>query len=114
MMVDYPGCLIWPSGGEALWVRCDFTLKDGTKQPGVVGVRMTNQTIYLLEFAGSDNELFVFPVNSLLEGSVTLEQLAQHLGKPVDAIFPIRYSTPYVFKNHMPLTGVYEWTNKNR
>lgn len=109
MPVDYPGHLIRSSGGEALFVACEFTFFDGTKQPGVINVRMTFRSVYLLEFPKPDGKLFRFPINSRMEGNVTPAELATHLHKPVDQIFPINYKTPYVFKDGQKLIGNYNY-----
>lgn len=111
MSVDYPDHLIWSDGGEALWVKCKFLLNDSSELPGVVGIRMTDQTIYLLEFIKENNDLFVYPV-SALEGSVTIEELSHHLNKPLDSIFPITYITPYKFQDGQLLTGQYSLGKK--
>jgi hypothetical protein len=75
-------------GGEALWARCKFEFRDGTKSLGVIGIRTTNWSAYLLKFVNPDNSLFYFPINSMLEGSVTPNQLAKQLNKSANDIFP--------------------------
>ena len=101
-------------GGEALWVRCGFTLNDGTRLPGVVGIRDTEWSIYLLKFVRPDGTLFAFPVNSMLEGSVAPSELAKLLHKSVDEIFPVKYETTVELKNGRPLVGVYQWTGQEK
>jgi hypothetical protein len=114
MFVDYPGHLIASDGGNALWVRCEFKLNDGSQVPGVIGFRSTNWSIYLLEFLQPDGNLFTFPVNSPLAGTVTLRQLAERFGKSEDVIFPIIYETPFQFKNGEPVIGVLQWMNTKK
>jgi hypothetical protein len=97
-------------GGEALWVRCEFILNDATRLPGVVGIRCTDWSIYLLKFVKSNGTLFVFPVNSMLEGKVTPSQLAKELNKSANDIFPIRYETVVELKDGKPFVGVYQWS----
>lgn len=95
-------------GGEALWVRCEFILNDSTKLPGVVGIRSTDWSVYLLQFVKSNGTLFTFPVNSMLEGKVTPSQLAKELNKSVEDVFPIKYKTIVKLKDERPLEGVYQ------
>ena len=107
MPVDYPGHLIWSGGGEALFVVCKFTFSDGSTQPGVINVRMTDRNVYVLKFPQANGKLFYFPVNSMLEGDIAPEELANHLRKSVDQVFPITYTTPYVFEDGQKLIGQY-------
>lgn len=107
MPVDYPGHLIWSNGGESLFVLCKFTLNDGTNIDGVISVRMTNQSVYTLKFPYQDGSLFYFPVNSSLEGRVSPKQLAFHLNKVSDDVFPIKFDTPFVFEDGKKLLGIY-------
>jgi len=99
-------------GGEALWVRCEFILNDDTRLPGVLGIRCTDWSIYLLEFVKPNGALFTFPVNSMLEGEVTPSQLAKELNKSVENVFPIKYKTVVKLKDGKPLEGVYQWSMK--
>jgi hypothetical protein len=107
MPVDYPDHLIWSGGGEALFVLCEYVFNDGTKMDGVVCVRMTDQKFYILTFPYPDGSFFDFPVNSMLEGTVTPEQLASHLEKSISEVFPIKINTPFIFENGEKLVGEY-------
>jgi hypothetical protein len=99
-------------GGEALWVHCEFILNDDTNLPGVVGIRCTDWSIYLLKFVKPNGALFTFPVNSMLEGRVTSSQLAKELNKSVENVFPIKYKTVVKLKDEKPFEGVYHWSMK--
>jgi len=101
-------------GGEALWVRSEFLLNDGTRLPGVVGFRITNWSVYLLEFIEPDGSIFQFPVNSMLEGTVSSQKIAELLGKSEDKIFPVRYETICELKEGKRIAGIYQWTGKNK
>jgi hypothetical protein len=105
MPVDYPGHLIASDGGNAWFIACEFILNDGTKLPGVIYVRTTDHSIYMLVFSESDGRFFDFPVNSMMEGRVAPEELALHLRKTVDQVFPITYVTPYAFRDGQKLIG---------
>ncbi len=102
--VDYRGSIILADSGS-LFILCKFTLQDGTEIPGAISVHMPSQRVYVLKFPGTDGKFFYFPVGTSMEGSVTREQLAAHLHKSIDEIFPITYTTPYTFKNGQPLIG---------
>ena len=99
-------------GGEALWVRCEFTFNDDTRLPGVVGIRCTDWSIYLLKFMKTNGTLFTFPINSIREREVTQVQLAKELNMPVENIFSIKYKTVVNLKDGKPLEGVYQWSMK--
>ncbi len=88
-----------------LFVACEFTFHDGTKMPGVLAVSMSNRQVYLLSFPKTDAGFFDFPLQPHLQGLVTREQLATWLRKPLADIFPITYSTPFMFKDGRLLTG---------
>ena len=105
--VDYPGSVIQADSGS-LFIACKFILRDGTELPGVISVHVSSRSVYVLKFPDTGGRLFYYPVNTDMEGSVTREQLAAHLQKSVDQIFPITYAAPYVFKNGQRLTGMIE------
>lgn len=111
--VDYPGYLKWSSGGNALFVLCEYTFHDATRMKGVIFVRMTNHTVYMLTFPLPDGTLYYFPVNSPLEGDVTPENLSTQIGKAVEEIFPIQFDTEFYFENGEKLTGSYLPEQKN-
>ena len=108
MPVDYPGHLIWSNGGESLFVLCRYVLNNDEAIDGVIGVRMTNQSLYLLKFPAPDGSLFYFPVNSPLEGTVTPAQLAAQLNRKLEEIFPIRFHTQFIFEDGKRLVGQYD------
>jgi hypothetical protein len=107
--VVYSDNLVLPIGGGVLFVFCEYQFNDATILKGVVFVRLSDQSPYILAFPRPDGSLFDFPVNSSLAGMVTPEQLASHLEKTVDEIFPIKYETPFVFENGKKLTGEYPY-----
>lgn len=104
--LDYSEIL--PEEYDDLFVACKFTLHDGTEIPGVLAVNMSNRQVYLLSFPKADGGFFDFPLQPQLKGLVTREQLATWLRKPLADIFPITYSTSYVFRDGQPLTGQIE------
>ena len=105
MPVEYPGYFIWPEGGGDLWVLGQFELNDQSIVPGVVGIRMLNHSLYLLKFVRNDATLLTFFTSGPLWDLVKPEEVAAVLGRTVDQVFPLKYTTPYVFKNGHPLIG---------
>jgi hypothetical protein len=102
--VSYSGSL--PDDHDALFVSCEFSLRDGTRINGEVSVRMSDHVVYSLGFANPDGRLFGFPLQRELRGLENREQLAAKLGKHLDDVFPLQYSTPYVFSDGHPLRGM--------
>ena len=91
-----------------MFVACEFLLGDNTKMLGCVGVRMTDHSVYLLSFPEYDGSFFSLPINSALEGSVTKAELAAHIHKPANDIFPVTYRTAYKFADNQTLVGRYD------
>jgi hypothetical protein len=108
MPVDYPGYLIAPNGGNGWFIACEFTLNDKTNLDGVINIRTTNRSLYVLKFPDPNRNFFAFPVNSRQEGRIGPEQLAEFLHKSIDQIFPIAYKTPFVFKDGQKIIGQYD------
>ena len=106
MPLIYSGSL--PEDCDALFVACKFLLADGTESAGVVSVRMHDRSVYLISFPEAGGKFFDFPLRSPLKNSITREQLAVKLGKSLDCVFPIAYTTPYVFSNGQPFVGQIE------
>jgi hypothetical protein len=105
MPLDYSGAL--PEDHDALFVACELLLVDNTKIAGVISVRMSDYSVYLLSFSKADRGFFDFPLHPQLT-TVTREQLANQLGKRAEHIFPIRYNTSYTFIDGRLLAGQIE------
>ena len=97
-----------PEDHNALFVACEFLLCDGTKVAGVLSIRMSDHIVYLLSFPGANSGVFDFPLQPQLKDTVSRDQLATWLQRPLECIFPITYSTPYKFSDGQPLIGQIE------
>lgn len=105
--INYPDNLILPTGGGALFVLCEYQFNDSTKMKGIVFVRLSDQTPYLLAFPRLNGSLLFFPVNTSLEGQVQPAQLAFELNKTIEEVFPLKFYTPFSFTNDSELIGEY-------
>lgn len=96
---------ILPDNHDAVFVACECVLANGKRMRGVLSVRMSNKQVYMISFPNPDGSLFDFPLQPELKGLVTPEQLSNCLQLPIQDIFPIIYSTPYLFSDGQSLTG---------
>lgn len=90
----------------AFFILCEFMLKDGTKIQGNISISLNDKLVYHLEFF-KGSEKFSFS-GKLHPKFGTLEQLSNWLGKPVDKITPLNYTTPYYFEDGTPIKGEIE------
>lgn len=99
---------ILPEDHDALFVACKLRLADGTSIPGALSVRMSDCSVYMLSFPKSNGTLFDFPLQPELKELVSREQLASHLQKPLEFVFPIEYATSQAFRGGKVIAGKVE------
>ena len=104
--LDYEKYL--PNDYDALFVKCKLSLSDGSTMEGVISVRMRDHQVYLVEFPDNQGKLLQLPLQKSL--SEVLEkkkkELSGQVGKSLKDIFPLRYETPFVFIDGLPLKGI--------
>lgn len=110
--VDYPS---WTVGSEnkkpeteAVTILGEALCADETEFPCIICFSTYRAEAYYLEIYKSEHDSFGFPVAKPLEGKVTREQLANYLGKQVNEVFPLRYTSPFIFWNGKRIEGVYK------
>lgn len=87
----------------ALFVFCELTLADGTIMEGNISFDCFRKSVYVLRIYQGDNS-FLFS-GSMFPYEGTLQHLSDWLQKPIEAITPLRYYTPYSFPNGDQLAG---------
>ena len=97
-----------PDNHNALFVKCDFILKDKTQVTGVLCVRLSDHAIYLLEFFDENKGILQIPLQSRFEKILSQKknEFLHLLGKSEDMIFPLTFSTPYLFNDGNKLEGI--------
>jgi hypothetical protein len=91
-------------GHNILFISSEFTLRDGTPLQGSIGVVVSQQWTYLLEFFKGD-EIFSISLNPHSKQLRAAEDVAVWLGKPVEHISPLTYTTSYHFGDGTPIAG---------
>jgi hypothetical protein len=90
---------------DNLLVASTFRLGDGTEVAGAVAVRMTDSAVYLVSIALERDEFLDIPLQPELRAE-TVRSLSSTLGRPASAIFPIQFTTAFVFSDGQSLRGV--------
>jgi hypothetical protein len=85
------------------FILCDLILNDGTNMKGAVSINLNNKSAYSIEFFRG-NEVFGF-TGKWPTDLGNLVQLSNWLQKSVDEITPVKYITPYFFKDGNPIKG---------
>lgn len=86
-----------------LFILAELELRDGTKLMSNIAVNLTNRKVYALEFY-RETQSFIFTGNKPLPLK-SITQLSEWLQKPVEAITPIKYATPFSFEDGEAICG---------
>lgn len=107
-LVPVEHSLVLPEDHDALFILAKLVLADGSTIDAVLGLRVSDHKVYLIEFPNAEGKFLSFSLQPQLRHLVTREQVATWLQKPLEGIFPIHYSIPYVFSDGQPLVGQIE------
>jgi hypothetical protein len=89
---------------DAVFIHADFILGDATREDGAIGVNPYRKMVYLLMFFRNGKI-----VDCLLghgPGEANLQELARRLGRPISAVSPVSYTTPYSYASGGRIEGV--------
>jgi hypothetical protein len=96
-----------PDDNDAVFVKCNFTLHDGTVMDGVISVQVSDHRVYLLSFPEENGRLLDIPLQILLseERNINIGKLCKLLNKNLESIFPLKFKTPFKFSDSTLLEG---------
>jgi hypothetical protein len=96
-----------PDDHNAIFIKCDFKLRDNTMLIGVISIRMSDHKVYLIKFSDDNGRLIQLPLQPELVSELQKQiiKIYQLLGKPHKDIFPLTFTTPYIFSDGSPLKG---------
>jgi hypothetical protein len=96
-----------PDDNDGIFVKCNFTLHDGTSIGGVITVRMSDHRVYICKFPEETGQFLNIPLQpfSAKEKSNNVDKLCKRLDKNPDGIFPLKYKTPFKFSDGKLLKG---------
>lgn len=98
------GHVIDDSEYDVAFIFADLILPDGIHVDGEVLINLGSKEAYGISVF-REGDRFNFYGN-LVPRQGTLQQLSDWLGKPVDEITPLEYSTAYSYKSRGPIRGI--------
>jgi hypothetical protein len=90
---------------DSLFAASTFTLTDSSTVSGIVALRAHDHSIYLLEFWQADDTLLLCSLQPAAKDRFPVDTLESLLGRKIDDILPLTYSTQCAFGD-VPLTGI--------
>jgi len=94
-----------PEDHDALFIYSSVIFNDGLPGNIVLSVRPVDQKIYLITFFNDEGEKMQFSFQKALFSLSQKRKLQSFIGKDVFDIFPIRFTTPFMFADGNRLEG---------
>lgn len=105
--VEYPSWESEAIGGETVWMNADLELNDRSYCFGALSFHIYYKHVIYLTFVRSDNQRLSLRIDGQGKDAKKLSAIAEFLGKSVESVFPVRYTTPYIYLDGTPIKGIY-------
>jgi hypothetical protein len=96
-----------PDDYNAVFVRCEITTHSDKSTIGVVSVRMSDHSIYVISFTDEKGKLLDIPLQPMLADRkiFQLNRLSNIMNKKTKEIFPLKFQTHFKFSDGTSLRG---------
>lgn len=92
---------------DILFFHCKYYLNDGSRFEGYIGIVLSQRRPFTIAIAQLD-KLESFSLSMILRKEFSAEDFAHQLGRNVDQVFPLLFSTEFKYLDGMNIEGSIE------